>query len=158
MGTDRAGIIREVAAFYDFTGKSVIVAGAGGGRLIDYLQSASRVIAVDDDAEATRQLGEMVRARALGPRFELVQAEFRTVLTPADTVVLEFCLHEMADPKQALDHARTLAPDVIVIDHASGIDVVVGCGRGGGCGVSMGRGRARAGSQAARRGRGSALR
>jgi len=31
--------------------------------------------------------------------------------------LFEFCLHEMADPAQALGHAKGMAPEVVVIDH-----------------------------------------
>ena len=37
-----------------------------------------------------------------------------------DVVFSKFCLHEMADPTKALDHARTLAPDLVVYDHSPG--------------------------------------
>jgi hypothetical protein len=32
-------------------------------------------------------------------------------------VYFEFCLHEMNDPRQALRHALTLAPEVLIFDH-----------------------------------------
>jgi len=34
-----------------------------------------------------------------------------------DVVVFEFCLHELPDPAAALEHARSLAGDVLVLDH-----------------------------------------
>ena len=36
---------------------------------------------------------------------------------PSDVVLLEFCLHEMEEPDRAIRHARSLASDVVVIDH-----------------------------------------
>jgi hypothetical protein len=120
MGTDLARIVHEMASFYDFAGKAVIVAGAGEGRLVDYVKDARRVIAVDEDPKAMQRLKQAARARRIENRFDFQAAEFRTVLTKADAVVFEFCLHEMAEPKDAVDHAGTLAPDVIVIDHAPG--------------------------------------
>lgn len=120
VGTDLARIVQEIAGFYDFTGKAVLVAGAGQGHLIDYVRDARRVIAVDADLEAMERLKGVIRAHQLEPRFEFIAAEFRTVLINADAVVFEFCLHEMAEPKQAVDHARSLANDVIVVDHAPG--------------------------------------
>jgi hypothetical protein len=35
-------------------------------------------------------------------------------------VYFEFCLHEMPDPGMALAHAKTLALDIVVFDHAPG--------------------------------------
>ena len=35
-----------------------------------------------------------------------------------DVVYLEFCLHEMEDPRQAIDHVRSLAPDVVIFEHS----------------------------------------
>ena len=43
-----------------------------------------------------------------------------TVMEPADVVFFEFCLHEMDDPDAVLRHARSLAPDTLVIVHAPG--------------------------------------
>jgi hypothetical protein len=36
----------------------------------------------------------------------------------ADVVFFEFCLHKIVDPLTALRHARTLAPQVLVVDPA----------------------------------------
>lgn len=35
-------------------------------------------------------------------------------------MVFEFSLHEMADPAAALTHAHTLAPEIVIFDHAPG--------------------------------------
>jgi len=33
-------------------------------------------------------------------------------------VLFEFCLHQMPDPERVIEHARALAPDIVVLDHA----------------------------------------
>ena len=120
VATDLARIVQEIADFYDFAGKLAIVVGAGQGQLVDYALPARRIVAVDADGPALQRLEALIRARHLTDRFDLQMAKFRSVLTAGDVVVFEFCLHEMTDATQALDHARTLAPDVIVVDHAPG--------------------------------------
>lgn len=108
----------NLRSFYDFTGKVVLVVGAGGGQLFDPTVQPKKVIAIDPDAEALKQLEAKVAAAGRQDGVEYVAADFETVRTPGDVVYFEFCLHEMPDPKRALAHARTLAPDVVVFDHA----------------------------------------
>ncbi len=59
-------------------------------------------------------------ARGLEKKVELVQADFFELARRAEVVLFEFCLHEMADPAVALGRARSLAPEVLVYDHAPG--------------------------------------
>jgi len=33
--------------------------------------------------------------------------------------LFEFCLHETREPRVAIDHARTPAPDILIIDHSN---------------------------------------
>lgn len=54
MATDIGKVIDNLVSVYDFTDKTVVHVGAGGGQLIAYARSALRVIAVDPDAEAGR--------------------------------------------------------------------------------------------------------
>jgi len=51
---------------------------------------------------------------------DVVSAKFEEVALSGKVVYFEFCLHEMADPMKALAHARTLAPDIVVLDHSPG--------------------------------------
>ncbi len=44
MAADIAAIMRSIEAFYDFTGKSVIHVGAGGGQFVDYAGRARKVL------------------------------------------------------------------------------------------------------------------
>ena len=120
MTTDTRKIAIDLAAFYDFGGRTVIDVGAGGGQLIDYAAGARKVIAVDNDAAALARLADRVRERGLDDVFALVNQDFLDVTTTADVVLFEFCLHLMTAPERALAHARGLASDVVVIGHAPG--------------------------------------
>jgi len=53
---------------------------------------------------------------------DVVASAFEEVTLRGDVVYFEFCLHEMADPWNALKHARALAPDIVVFDHSPGSD------------------------------------
>ena len=118
MATDIAAIVRHLEAFYDFRGKTVLHVGAGGGQFIGYAVHAARVVGVDPDAEAVNRLKTAVREAGLQDRFHALQADLMTVSERADVVFFEFCLHEIADPAAALRHAHTLAPRILIVDHA----------------------------------------
>lgn len=120
MATDVRLILSNLFSFYDFSGKVMISVGAGGGQLAEYGFAATKVIAVDPDAQALAKLAQRVTALGLDARFELVEADFMTVRRATDVVLFEFSLHELAEPAAALAHAAELAPDVIVLDHAPG--------------------------------------
>jgi SAM-dependent methyltransferase len=118
MATDIKRLIANLSEFYPVTGKSVIDIGAGGGQLVEFMRPARRVLAIDSDPAAVRLLEQALAARDLGDRVTVRQCDFFALSEPADVVFFEFCLHEMPDPDQALAHARTLAADVLVADHA----------------------------------------
>jgi SAM-dependent methyltransferase len=118
MATDIAAILRDLESCYDFTGKSVIHVGAGGGQLIGYAGKTRNVLGVDPDAVAVERLNAAIRERNLEDRFRVLQADVKSVSARADVVFFEFCLHEIVDPLTALRHAQTLAPEVLVVDPA----------------------------------------
>lgn len=118
MATDIAAIVRHLEAFFDFQDKTVLHIGAGGGQFLGYAVHAARVLGVDPDADAVVRLKAAVLAAGLQDRFHILQADLLTVTETADVVFFEFCLHEMADPAAALRHAHTLAPRILVVDHA----------------------------------------
>jgi predicted RNA methylase len=120
VATDIGQIVAELSRFYDFTDKTVIEVGAGGGQLIDYARPARRVIAVDRDEAALARLEMLVADRGWTDRFTLVAADFASVKSRGDVVLFEFCLHEMPAPGAMLAQALDLAPEVLVIDHAPG--------------------------------------
>jgi SAM-dependent methyltransferase len=120
MAADLQAILEDLGACYDFGGKSVVHVGAGGGQLVASVARARGVLGVDPDAAALAQLEAKVRETGLAGRYRTVQSDLLAVAERADVVYLEFCLHEIVDAFTALQHARTLAPDVLVADHAPG--------------------------------------
>lgn len=117
MATDIEAILRNLEAFYEFNGKSVIHVGAGGGQFVRYAIRAGSVLAIDSDLSAVERLRESIQKEGLTDRFDVVHGEFASVRAKADVVFFEFCLHEIADPAEALHHARSLAAEVLVADH-----------------------------------------
>jgi hypothetical protein len=118
MATDIAKVLANLTSFYDFRNKSVVHVGAGGGQFVGYASDTRHVLAVDPDAAALGPLRAAIEKLALDDRFTIRQARFEALTDPADVVFFEFCLHEMDDPETALRHARALAPDTLIIDHA----------------------------------------
>jgi hypothetical protein len=120
MTVDMHQVVEYLRGFYDFTDRLLIAVGAGGGQFLDVYREARRILAVDNDAEALRRLGEAAAAKGLNDRVELIQGDFSAITSRAEVVLFEFSLHEMPDPAKALLHARSLAPEVVVFDHAPG--------------------------------------
>jgi hypothetical protein len=120
MATDIAEVLANLLGFYRFDDKIMIAVGAGGGQFAGYGRVARKVIAVDSDAEALAALADRTRLLGIEDRFVLVEKDFFAMTERADVVLFEFCLHEIPDSGGALAHAATLAPDIVVIDHAPG--------------------------------------
>jgi len=120
MATDIAVVLTNLLGFYNFRHKRTVHVGAGGGQFIGYAAQALHVVAVDPDPEALMHLQIAVGVLRLDGRFTVRQQQFESVVDRGDVVFFEFCLHEMADPDAALRHARQLAPETLVIDHAPG--------------------------------------
>jgi ubiquinone/menaquinone biosynthesis C-methylase UbiE len=117
MPTELDLIAANLASAYDFSGKIVIHVGAGGGQFIGYASSCRRVVAVDNDVDALERLEQRVADLALQKNVTVLACDFYDLELPGDVVLLEFCLHEMRDPAAALELARAMAEDVVVIDH-----------------------------------------
>jgi predicted RNA methylase len=118
MATDIGIVLANLSAFFDFHGRTVVHVGAGGGQFIGYAAYARHVFAVDPDSQAIARLRAAVTAASLGDRVTLIEQPFEALTQQADVVFFEFCLHEIDNPDCALGHARRLATDVVVIDHA----------------------------------------
>jgi hypothetical protein len=58
-------VVQNLRTFHDLRGRAVLSVGAGGAQLLDVQAEAGRVVAVDSDASALRQLERAVGARAL---------------------------------------------------------------------------------------------
>ncbi len=122
LATDYAKLSRDLHRFYDFEGKAVLFIGAGGRQLLDLSTPVKKLIAIDKNHEALRELKNNVAARNLQSSIEVIALDFEEVTCRGDVVYFEFCLHEMNDPEKALAHAKSLAPDVVVYDHSPGSD------------------------------------
>lgn len=120
MATDVQKIIDNLLSVYDFSGRTIIAVGGGGGQFIEYGRSARQVLALDNDAEAIRKLQESLKEAGLEDRFTPILGDFLKTSLKGDGVLFEFCLHEMPDPKAAVRHAQTMAPDIIILDHWPG--------------------------------------
>jgi len=118
VATDLSQIVANLREFYDLADKTVVSVGAGGGQLVEYARTVRQVIAIDRDAAAIERLAARARDSELADRFTLVTSDFLDMQPRGDVLLFEFCLHQMAEPERALEHARRLAPDVVVLDHA----------------------------------------
>jgi tRNA A58 N-methylase Trm61 len=117
MATDVQKIIQNLTAVFDPSGRTIIVVGGGGGQFIEYGRPAARILSLDSDAEAIRLLRKNLKKAGLEDRFAPILGDFYESGLKGDAVLFEFCLHEMSDPKAAIRHAQTMAPDIVVIDH-----------------------------------------
>lgn len=122
MAADYRELTENLRRFYDFTGKIVLFVGAGGRQLLHPGFRTKKLIAIDQDVEALRELNTNIATKGTQHSVDVVGANFEDVTLPGDVVYFEFCLHEMVDPQKALTHARTLAPEIVVFDHLPGSD------------------------------------
>jgi SAM-dependent methyltransferase len=118
MAADILAILKNVLGFADFTDKTVIAVGSGGGQFAEYGKKARHIIAVDFSPEALETLRKKAVAIGLSDRFEYHAGDFITFALRGDMVFFEFCLHEMADPVLALVKAKSMAPQVVIFDHS----------------------------------------
>jgi predicted RNA methylase len=117
MAADYQQMAQNIREFYRFSGKQVVAVGAGNGPLTDLVLESRKLTVIDKDSAAIRFWEAKVAAEGLQDRVEVIQADFCETSPRGDVVYFEFCLHEMNDPGQALRHALTLAPEVLVFDH-----------------------------------------
>ncbi|MCX6556599.1 MAG: methyltransferase domain-containing protein [Candidatus Aminicenantes bacterium] len=120
MAADIKQLLSNLLGFYDFTGKTIVSIGAGGGQMIEYARPAKRVFAVDSSAAALDTLRQNLKKSDLANKFTIILSDFYRCQQKGDVVLFEFCLHELPDPATALAHARELAGDVLVADHFPG--------------------------------------
>jgi hypothetical protein len=118
VATDRAFLTNHLCRFYDFTNKVVLLVGAGGNQLLDHATKFKKLVAIDRNAEALQDLQTKIAASSNAASVEVLASKFEDVMVRGDVVYFEFCLHEITDPLEALEHAKTLAPDIVVFDHS----------------------------------------
>lgn len=117
MATDIKKIINNLIEFYDFSNRTIITVGAGGGQLIEYGRISKKVLAIDFDKESLQKLKDNLIRSGLDEKFTLIHSDFYLSNLKGDVVMFEFCFHEMEDPIAALKHALTMAPHIIILDH-----------------------------------------
>jgi len=117
MIKDISEIINNLLSFYDFSNKTIVSVGAGGGQFISYAKVAHHVIAIDNDKAALDRLNENISNSGLTEKFTLIHSNFSDVNVEGDVVLFEFCLHEMENPQLMLQHAKAVANNVIIADH-----------------------------------------
>ena len=117
MAADYKQMAQNIREFYSFSGKKVVAVGAGGGPLTDFVLESRKLIVIDKEPAAIRFWETKVSAEGLQDRVQVIHADFCETSPRADVVYFEFCLHEMNDPARALQHALTLAPEVLIFDH-----------------------------------------
>lgn len=120
MATDYAQLTANLCSFYDFTDKVVLFVGAAGRQLLGPTARTRKLIAIDKDVAAIRELQAGIAAKGLQNSMEAIAADFADLTHSCDTIYFEFCLHEMDEPEKTLRHAKTLAPDIVVYDHSPG--------------------------------------
>lgn len=117
MATDIKIIIQNLLKFYNFKDKTVISVGAGGGQFIEYGHEAKQIIAIDNDKEALTVLEKNLFKSKLSEKFTLINSDFYHANMKGDVVMFEFCLHEMKNPEEAINHALKMAPTILINDH-----------------------------------------
>lgn len=117
MVVDRNILTADLTKFYDFRGKAVLYVGAGGGQLLSPTSGVREIAAVDSNPASLEAFRREAKTRWAGIPVRFFPQDFAEVEEPADVTYFEFCLHEMKDPRRALDHARSLGPDIVVMDH-----------------------------------------
>ncbi|HZW84400.1 MAG TPA: class I SAM-dependent methyltransferase [Nitrososphaerales archaeon] len=120
MVVDRRELASSLGSFYDFKGKNVLYVGAGGGQLLDPSWGPSKVVAIDSNAKALDVFRNEAKSKWSGIQVEFVPKPFDQVNEKGEVVYFEFCLHEMAEPAKALEHAHSMAKDIVVMDHLPG--------------------------------------
>jgi hypothetical protein len=120
MPLDRKPLTASLHSFYDIAGKVVLCVGAGSGQLLDPNILTARTILIDRDRQSLAGANRSSATKAAPESRTTVVSDFGDVHIRGDVVYFEFCLHEMDDPQKAINHARTLAPDVVVFEHAPG--------------------------------------
>lgn len=106
--------------FYDFNNKIILAVGAGGGQFIEYGFKARKIFAIDNNEEAINKLHNKLLQRGLAEKYSLLHSDFLQTTLTGDLVFFEFCLHEMIDPRIAIEHAFTMAPEILIADHCPG--------------------------------------
>lgn len=80
----------------------------------------SKVVAIDSNGQALDNFRSEAKIKWSGVEVDFIPKPFETVQVKGDVVYFEFCLHQMDDPVKSLQLARSLAGDIVVMDHLPG--------------------------------------
>ena len=117
MVVGRSVLTANLLKFYDFEGKSVLYTGCGLGQLLPPESGVTSVVGIDRDSEALKAFRDVEKTTWAGIPIKFFPHKFETAKDHADVAYFEFCMHMMDDPKFALELARKLTKDIVVIDH-----------------------------------------
>jgi len=120
MVVDRNELTANLTKFYDFRGKSVLYVGCGLGQLLPPESWAVSVVGIDRDAKALTAFRSVTKTKWTCIPIKFIPRKFETVKIHGDVAYFEFCMHMMDDPKFTLEHARSLAKDIVIMDHLPG--------------------------------------
>jgi SAM-dependent methyltransferase len=120
MVVDRNELTANLTKFYDFRGKSVLYVGCGLGQLLPPESGIASVVAIDRDAKALKAFRDVAKTQWAGIPIKFIPRKFETVRLHGDVAYFEFCMHMMDDPKLTLELARSLAKDIVIMDHLPG--------------------------------------
>jgi len=120
MVVNRDELTANLIKFYDFRGKSLLYTGCGLGQLLPPESRVSSVAAIDRDAKALKAFRDVAKTKWAGIPIRFFPRKFETVNVKGDVAYFEFCMHMMDDPKFTLEHARSLAKDIVILDHLPG--------------------------------------
>jgi predicted RNA methylase len=84
MPVDLRKMVNNLTAFFDFTGKTVLHAGAGGGALIDYAPLAGKIYAADTDAAALENLKNKTAGLSYNGKVVFINEDIRKINTICD--------------------------------------------------------------------------
>ena len=118
MGINISEIINNLDGFYSLNGKTIIHVGIGSGLFTGYTNSAKKIFAYDNNPTIENILRDkLIKERTLD-KYEINITDFFKCKNKADVVFFEFCLHEIVNPLKALEFAKTISDDILIIDHA----------------------------------------
>jgi SAM-dependent methyltransferase len=117
---DRNELTANLTKFYDFRSKSVLYIGCGLGQLLPPESGVASVVAIDRDAKALKAFRDIEKTTWAGIPIKFVPRKFETVKLRSDVAYFEFCMHQMDDPRFTLELARSLAKDIVILDHLPG--------------------------------------
>lgn len=120
MVVDRDELTANLTKFYNFRGKKVLYVGCGLGQLLPPESGVASVVGIDRDANALKAFRNVAKTKWAGIPITFVPHKFETVNHHGDVAYFEFCMHQMEDPRRTLELARSLARDIVIMDHLPG--------------------------------------